>query len=182
MKRFVNVRQSKGFSLIELFIVLAVIAALIAAAVLYQRSVQSSRLAGDVLSATVNLVSKTRQSFAPVGYTGVTVQNLDDIGAVVSPLRVAGSSIESPFGEYTFDGGTPSNTQFQLTIRVTDRDSCVTLANGLYQATSALSVNGAVVKSSDNEPRDATTAGDIATNCAAIGNAATGGDLLATFR
>jgi prepilin-type N-terminal cleavage/methylation domain-containing protein len=175
-------RLELGFSLIELIIVLAIIAASVALILDRQSKAQESNKSNDTVQAVSYMVSKIKTFYASSGsYTGLSAAVINGMSLLNQPLKWDGSAIldawNNPLGvSGNAASGTPS---FALTIggsvNALSKETCSALATALASGADVVNVGsstevqmsagvvsgGSVYKSSSG----ALTVGNVATGC-----------------
>jgi prepilin-type N-terminal cleavage/methylation domain-containing protein len=175
-------RLELGFSLIELIIVLAIIAASVALILDRQSKAQESNKSNDTVQAVSYMVSKIKTFYASSGsYTGLSAAVINGMSLLNQPLKWDGSAIldawNNPLGvSGNAASGTPS---FALTIggsvNALSKETCSALATALASGADVVNVGsstevqisagvvsgGSVYKSSSG----ALTVSNVATGC-----------------
>lgn len=126
--------RSKGFTLIEIMIALAIMGIAIAAVLYYQGKAEGSQKALATVQDTTSLASKIKAMYGPQNtYTSITAADLEKMGIVPSGFTVTSGVIYDAYGNVmTFTGG-PST----FTISVggdtgpLQNEECAAIATGI---------------------------------------------------
>jgi prepilin-type N-terminal cleavage/methylation domain-containing protein len=175
-------KLERGFSLIELIIVLAIIAASVALILDRQSKAQESNKSNDTVQAVSYMVSKIKTFYSSSGsYTGLSASVINGMSLLNQPLKWDGANIldawNNPLGvSGNLVTGTPS---FALSIggsvNALNKETCAALATALasgadvvnvgsgtdVQISSGVVSGGSIYKSSSGT----LTVGNVATGC-----------------
>ncbi len=140
--KLTNTRGAKGFSLLELLLVVAVGAVLILAGLGAYRLVSENNNANQAIRQLTTLKQQVQQTFqgqASYGTTATLLTTMDSLRAVPPDMAITGlatGSLRGSLGPVTVT--VPSNVNtFQITYTQIPRSSCVKLAQLFTPETSS---------------------------------------------
>lgn len=171
--------RSKGFTLIEIMIALAIMGTAIAAVLYYQGKTEGSQKAQATVQDTTSLASKIKAMYGPQNtYTGITAADFDKMGIVPAGFTVTAGVINDAYGNtMTFTGG-PTTFTISIggTIGPLQKEECAAIATGIRGNAMAIQVGAAAAGAagiatpaagSTYKAADGTlNAGNLATGCA----------------
>lgn len=163
-----NALKQKGFSLIELVFVIAIVGALMFVAVKSYQSANDTNKVNAEISGLSSIVGAVRGSFNTQGsYTGLTNAVILKSVAFPEQLKVPSSTTLIKNG-WTNDGYTitpatviSTDDNFLITINAVPESACTTLVSAIFRSYSRVTVNGTLVSN----------AGLAATSCSGTTNA-----------
>jgi len=125
-----RVRQQKGFTLIEVLVVLAIAGAALAGVLVFQANAESRNRVNNTINAVINTVGNVKSIYASAGsYATVTSANLVNAGVVTPPFTISGTTILDPWGGTVTVGG--SGPFFGMSFLAPDNETCVRLVSAL---------------------------------------------------
>jgi prepilin-type N-terminal cleavage/methylation domain-containing protein len=131
-------KHEQGFSLIELIIVLAIIAASVALILERQSKAQESNKSNDTVQAVSYMVSKIKTFYASSGsYTGLSASVINGMSLLNQPLKWDGTNILDAWNNPLVLSGNPSAgvPSFALSIggsvNALSKETCSALATAL---------------------------------------------------
>ncbi len=146
------VQSQRGYSLIELSLVLAVVAILLVGSLAGVQRILRSNTANNTLKETTTAVANvTTQTIRQADFAGATLQNMSGLG-VWDPARVTGAgtanaAVTHPFGGQVYIissteaiGTYPVNQTFKYTLSNIPREVCADLVQGLDSMAYAIGV------------------------------------------
>ena len=168
----IKIKRNKGFTLIEVLIVLGIAAIVAAAAYFTYNSVRTTNDANEEIRNLDIIRSGIQNMYASQrDYTGLTLALVSNSGIVPSNLVGAGTgAIQNKWGNaYTITATGPDSgpsKSFGVTTTV-PKNACEKVSQGLVAAWDYVDVNGEVARPwATNTPVDATS---ILTGCSAGG-------------
>ena len=142
-------RPQQGYTLVELAISVAILSVLIVAGLLGVQSILTSGKVNDQIKTVAKLSAKASALFSSGGTTGVTQQQMINVGAW-DASKANGTVVTSSFGSTetitpnaAAIGAMAANTGFVYTIRAIPQAACADLANGVSGFVFALHVTAA---------------------------------------
>ena len=142
-------RPQQGYTLVELAISVAILSVLIVAGLLGVQSILTSGKVNDQIKTTAKLAAKASALFSSGGTSGVTQQQMINVGAW-DASKANGAVVTSSFGSTetitpnaAVIGDMPANSGFVYTVRAIPQAACADLASGLSGFVYALNVGAA---------------------------------------
>lgn len=189
------IQSQRGYSLIELSLVLAVVAILLVGSLTGVQRILRSNTANNTLKETTTAVANvTTQTVRQANFAAVTLQNMSGLG-VWDPARVASAGAASAVVTHPFGGPVYVNSSsvavgsygvaqtFKYTLANIPREVCADLVQGLDSMSYAIGVRNTastpkdpaggtldtnyVVKAADSA---SVTLATLSTACTAAGN------------
>jgi len=131
----------KGFTLIEVLVVLAIAGVALAGVLVFQANAESRNRANDTIAALTSMVSDVRTAFRPANrYSGVSEAALVQAGVVDSPFAASGTAILDPWGNDTVAVG-GSVPFFGISFQVPDRETCMRVVAALAPSADRITVH-----------------------------------------
>lgn len=167
--------KSKGFTLIEIIVALAILGVVIAGILYYQSRAEAKTKANDTISALTTMIGGIKSAYAPANsYATVTNQNLNSSGLVVQPFTGSTTSITDAWAHaVTFNGNA---TQFGFSLQSPDPETCIGIVSGLSRnaiivRVGAASISGGVPSGGSAVKASASAAYDPAAAATGCGTA-----------
>lgn len=151
---------SRGFSLIEILLVIGLVGALSGGAFLLYQRVQGAQNVSDTVERVVVITGNLRQFFGDGSFSGLTRATAISAGAV------AEADMSSPWGPIDVSADSGGNT-FRIDISNVPQDECQDLLPALEMNAGQLRVGSTVVKDNANgQAFDIFTAGAACSSAA----------------
>lgn len=123
----------KGFTLVEVIVVLALVGVAMVGVLMYQAMAEQQNRANAAVNALISMVGTTKSIFAPANtFAAVSTPNLINAGVPVAPFTSVGTAIQDPWGGTMEAGGSPAFFGFSLAMP--DRDTCMAIAAAMAPA------------------------------------------------
>lgn len=169
MKKTLVFRRSRGFTLVELAIVLAIVIVVTAIVVpMYNRNVAKNNAKNEITELQ-QIVAETKAKYqsAPT-FTGATLAALINL-QVFPDYRVTGAAaaVNAFGGAWALALNPPTNDQITLTSASYPRSACADIVTSAQTAFFAISINGTAVKTAGG----ALDIAGVGTNCNLDSNA-----------
>ena len=141
----------RGFTLVEIMIVLAIIGTAIGGVLYYQSRAENTQAATKTSSDLALMASKIKTYFRPSNsYTGVTASRINSMALVAAPMKFDGANMVDPWGNTMSVGG--GTLSFALSMggatAPIDKEVCTSLATSLADKATAIRVGAAAAVSS----------------------------------
>lgn len=166
-----NNRKNKGFTLLELMLVIAAAIALIGIGLLIYRQVQSSSTGLSASTSVMQLTSSIKQLYPNPNFTGVNVQTLIDTKKAPEQMVVGNTLVNTWGGQVTiaaanYNGGT--NNAVAITVAGVPTDGCNNLIAAVQGSFQVIEVGATKVKDDANSV--AFNTNTVAAQCKASNN------------
>ena len=135
-------RKQKGFTLVEVIVVLAIVGVALAGVLVYQSMAENRNRTNNTINAVITMVGNVKSVFAAANsYAAVTSANLVNAGIPMTPFTTSGTTILDPWGNTMVVGG--SGPFFGFGIRAPDSQTCIALVSSLAQSAVRVTVHTA---------------------------------------
>ena len=135
-------RRARGFTLVELMVVLAIMGAAFAGYLFYQSMLAERNKANDTVKALVSMVGDIKTNYQPANtFVGVTSAALSQSGVVKPPFTTSGTTILDAWGQVVTVGGSPAF--FGVSMSMPDSDTCMRLVSAMAQSALRLTIHTA---------------------------------------